>query len=123
MTTNVGWNGLTIPAASLGSTAAAPAPVDPALVQRFNEAMAPQASQAPAQAPSAAGVDLSGLPQATDAQLARLPRAQRERLQAKWGDNDASLRVEAKVVLELIEKPLQQAIMKEIRKGFRRRDD
>ncbi len=123
MTTSVGWNGLTIPAASPASTVALPLPADPALVQRFNEAMAPQSSQAPAQAPSGAGDDLSGLPQATDSQLARLPHAQLERLQAKWGDNDISLRVEAKVVLDLMEKPIQQAIMKEISKSFRRADD
>lgn len=121
MTTNVGWNGMVVP-----GSAAAPlslAPADPALVQRFNEAMTPQSSPASAQAASDAGDDLSGLPQATDSQLARLPRGQLERLQAKWGDNDISLRVEAKVVLDLIEKPIQQAIMKEIRKSFRRGDD
>lgn len=122
MATNVGWNGLTIPAVSLGSTAAGPAPADPALVQRFNEAMAPQ-SAAPAQSPSGASEDLSGFAQATDSQLARMPRGQLERLQAKWGDNNTQLRVEAKVVLDLVEKPIQQAIMKEIKKGFRRGDD
>ena len=123
MTTNVGWNGLTILAASPAYAAAAPQPADPALVQRFNDAMAPQSAQAPAAAPSAASEDLSGFPQATDSQLARLPRAQLERLQAKWGDNDTSLRAEAKVVRDLIEKPIQQAIMKEIKKSFRRDDD
>lgn len=123
MTNNVGWSGLTIPAASLPSSAAAPLPADPALVQRFNEAMAPQSAQAPAQAPSGTSEDLSGFPQATDNQLARLPRGQLERLQAKWGDNDVSLRVEGKIILDLIEKPIQQTIMKEIRKGFRRGDD
>jgi hypothetical protein len=122
MTTNVGWNGSTIPAASPAFTVAAPQPVDPALVQRFNEAMAPQPA-APAQSPSGASEDLSGFAQATDSQLARLPRGQLERLQARWGDNDTQLRVEAKVVLDLVEKPIQQAIMKEIKKGFRRGDD
>jgi hypothetical protein len=121
MTTNVGWNGLTIPGASPASAVAAPLPADPALVQRFNKAMAPQ--PAPAQLPAGAGEDLSGFAQATDSQLARLPRGQLERLQAKWGDNDTQLRVEAKVVLDLVEKPIQQAIMKEIKKGFRRGDD
>ena len=123
MTTNVGWNGLTIPAASLGATAAVPLPVDPALVQRFNDAMAPRSAQVPAQAPAGAAEDLSGFSQATVSQLARLPRGQLERLQAKWGDNDTQLRVEAKVVLDLMEKPIQQSIMQEIKKSFRRGDD
>jgi hypothetical protein len=123
MTTNVGWNGLTIPAASLASTVAVTLPADPALVQRFNEAMAPQSAQAPAPSPAGASEDLSGFPQATDAQLARLPRAQLQRLQAKWGDNDTQLRVEAKVMLDLMEKPMLQAVMKEIKKSFRRGDD
>lgn len=120
MTTNVGWNGLVVP----GSVTAplAPAPADPALVQRFNEAMQPQSAQAPtAQTP--ATEDLSGFPQATDRELARLPRGQLERLQARWGDNDTNLRVEAKVLLDIVEKPIQQAIMKEIKKSFRRNDD
>jgi len=121
MTTNVGWNGVALPGSVPVSLAQASA--DPALVQRFNDAMAPQSAQAPVQAPAGASEDLSGFPQATDSQLARLPRAQLERLQAKWGDNDTHLRVEAKVVLDLIEKPIQQAIMKEIKKGFRRGDD
>ena len=116
MTTNVGWNGLVVP----GSVTAplAPAPADPALVQRFNEAMAPQAVASTSA--DAAPVDRT---LATDRQLARLPPGQLERLQAQWGDNDKGLRQHAKVMLDLIEKPIQQSIMKAIRKSFSKDDD
>ena len=119
MTTNVGWSGALVPGTPTAPVAMAPA--DPALVQRFNEAMAPQSAQASAPAP--ASEDLSGLPQATDSQLARLSRTQLERLQAKHGDNEAQWRAEAKVLLDLTEKPIQQAILKEIKKYLRKDED
>jgi hypothetical protein len=45
------------------------------------------------------------------------------RLQAQWGDDDTGLRQHAKVMLDLIEKPIQQSIMKAIRKSFSKDDD
>lgn len=109
MTTNVGWNGVMVPGTA-GGSAVTPAPADPALVQRFNEAMSPQSVP----------VDPT---LATDAQLNRLPPYQLAQLQARYGDDIQGLRRHGKIMLDLIEKPIQQAIMKEIRKGFSRRDD
>ncbi len=115
MTTNVGWNGIIMPVTSTAS--AVPAPADPALVQRFNEAMAPQAA---ASTVTEAPIDRT---LATDRQLARLPPGQLARLQAQWGDDDTGLRQHAKVMLDLIEKPIQQNIMKAIKKSFSTNDD
>ena len=116
MTTNVSWNGVLLPGS--GAPNPAPAPADPAQVQRFNEAMAPL---------SAASVSADAAPPdrtlATDRQLARLPPGQLERLQAQWGDDDKSLRQHAKVMLDLIEKPIERSIMKAIKKSFERNDD
>mgnify|MGYP006915220289 FL=1 len=73
--------------------------------------------------PPAATPDLSRFPQATDAQLNRLPAGQLERMRVRYGSDETALRVAGKVALDLIEKPIQQTIMKQIRKGFERRDD
>ncbi len=121
MTIEAGWSGSVSP--GLVTAQAPKAAPDPLQVQRFNEAMVPQAQPVQSAGAIQPVEDLYGLPRATDSQLARLPRAQLERLQARWGSNDDALRVEAKVTLDLIEKPIQQAILKEIRKGFGRRDD
>ncbi len=121
MTTNVAFNAMPLP-----GMAAAPAPLtpaDPALVDRFNQAMAPQSVQAATGEPPAATPDLSRFPQATDAQLNRLPAGQLERMRVRYGSDETALRVAGKVALDLIEKPIQQTIMKQIRKGFERRDD
>lgn len=113
MTMNVGWNGVVVPGTAVGS-AVAPTPADPALVQRFNEAMAPQSATQSAPADPAL---------ATDAQLNRLPPYQLAQLQARYGDDIEGLRRHGKVMLDLIEKPIQQSIMKQIRKGFNHKDD
>jgi hypothetical protein len=121
MTTNVGWNGVLSPGTVASNPA--PAPADPALVQRFNEAMAPQSVASTPTAPSSADASPVDPTLATDRQLARLPPGQLVRLQAQWGDDDTGLRQHAKVMLDLIEKPIQQSIMKAIRKSFSKDDD
>lgn len=118
---NVGFNGVSLP--GIAPAPAPLAPADPALVDRFNQAMAPQSASAGTADQPATNPDLSGMRQATDAQLARLPRGLLDRIKARYGDDETSLRVAARVALDLIEKPVQQAIMKQIRKGFEHRDD
>lgn len=116
MTTSIGWNGVVVPGAAAATAVTGPA--DPVLVQRFNEAMVPQSVVS--RSADAAPVDRT---LATDRELARLPRSLLEQLQVRWAQDDTSLRQHAKVMLDLIEKPIERNIMKAIQKSFRRDDD
>jgi hypothetical protein len=58
----------------------APLPADTASVDRFNSLMSPQST---------------AKPQATDAQIATIPKGDLDRLHAKWGNDDVGFREEA----------------------------
>ncbi len=55
--------------------------------------------------------------EATDAELARLPESELARLREQWGEDDHGFRCDAKMLLDMRENILRDAILKDIKKA------